>query len=426
MNETIQPELSTACADARIVILDEEALSNSELESFLRSRGYSQVSGLGARDDMIIALRDERPDLILLELALRRPNAFEILAKMHADRMLRHVPVIAISASDERANRLHALKLGASDVLAKPIDPAELELRVRNTLLAKSWHDQLAYTDGLTGLPNRESCLLRLDWALKLAQRQSNHGALLQVGLQRFKQIIGALGPAAGDELLRAVGVRLAGCVRKVDIVSSDAVLGSSAQLTRGDGDEFTILLPIMSRNDQASVVAQRVVTAMAEPFRVLGHEVFVACMIGIATFGGDRGEGGDGGDRDTVLRQAKLAMRSGRSSGEVSGEGSGDAAGLKGLSNDKSAGIAAGSGFRFFSQDLNERASARMALERELRYALARHELVLHYQPNVDLRPPGSRRRGARPLAASRARPARSGRVHRARRGVRADRPAG
>jgi diguanylate cyclase len=344
-------------ARARIAIVDAEPLTCAELEAFLRSLGYLQVVTVAPDADVLDTLREERPDLVLLDLALREPTAFEVLGWMGTDRLLRHVPVIAVTAQDERPNRLRALKLGATDYLVKPIDPADLELRLRNTLATKLHHDRLAYTDALTGLPNREASLNRLDWALKFARRHNTTGAVLQVGLDRFKQINDTLGPAMGDELLRAVGRRLATCLRDSDVVTRDAPAESAAQVTRGDGDEFTVLLPAMVRSDHASVVANRIVEAMADPFMLIGHEVFVTCQVGIAVFPTDAL------DRDTVLRQAKLAMRHARAAGEASG-----------------------SGFRFFSQELHGRSSNRLALERELHHALERDELVLHYQPKVDL----------------------------------------
>ena len=349
-----EPQLS---ARARIVVVDDEPLNSAELEAFLRSLGFQHVVAVAPGADMLDTLRDERPDLVLLELALREPTAFDVLGWMNTDRLLRHVPVIAITAQDERAERLRALKLGASDYLVKPIDPADLELRLRNTLEKKFQHDRLAYTDGLTGLPNRESSLNRLEWAMKFARRHNMPGAVLQVGLDRFKHINDTLGPAMGDELLRAVGMRLVTCLRDTDLVTQDIAPEIAAEVTRGDGDEFTVLLPAMVRSDHASVVAGRIVDAMVDPFMLTGHEVFVTCQVGIAVFPKDAT------DTDMVLRQAKLAMRSARAAGE-----------------------ALGSGFRFYSQELHGRSSNRLALERELHHALEREELTLHYQPKVDL----------------------------------------
>ena len=349
--------LVTAGANARIVIVDEEPLNSAELEAFLRPLGYQHVVALTPAQATLDALRDEWPDVVLLELTLREPNAFALLGWMKADRALRNVPVIVIATHDDRSNRLRALKLGAAEFLVKPIDPAELELRLRNTLATKVRHDLLAYTDGLTGLPNREWSLHRLGWALKHARRYHTVGAVLQVGLNRFKQVNDALGPGFADELLRAVGVRLQACVRETDLVTLDMTPETSAQVARGDGDEFNVLLPVIARADHASVVAQRIIESMAAAFVVAGDELFVTCQVGIAVFPGDSL------DQDVVLQQAKLAMRCERIEGQ-----------------------AAGSGFRFYSQELNQRSSSRLALEREFHHALEREELVLYYQPKVDM----------------------------------------
>jgi len=350
-------EGAQACTAARIVIVDDEPLNSAELEAFLRSLGYRHVVTVAPGTDTLDTLRDERPDLVLLDLAMRQPTAFDVLGWMNTDRLLRHVPIVVVTERDERQDRLRALQLGAGDYLVKPIDPTDLELRLRNTLTTKFHHDRLAYTDGLTGLPNRESSLHRLEWALKFARRHNTAGAVLQIGLDRFKHINDALGPAMGDELLRAVGLRLLTCIRDTDLVMRDTSSETAAQVARGDGDEFTVLLPAMTRSDHASIVAKRIVESMAEPFMLVGHELFVTCQVGIAAFPTDTL------DKDMVLRQAKLAMRHGRAAGE-----------------------AAGSGFRFYSQELNSRSSNRLTLERELHHALERNELVLHYQPKVDM----------------------------------------
>jgi len=346
-----------AWARARIVIVDDEPLNSGALEAFLRSLGYQNVVTVVPDAGTPDGVRHERPDMILLELALRGPTAFDVLDWINRDRVLRHVPVLAITAQDERATRIRALKLGACDYLVKPIDPIDLQLRLRNTLATKFHHDRLAYTDSLTGLPNRESSLHRLDWALKFARRQKVSGAVLQVGLDRFRQINDTLGPALGDELLRAVALRLQTCLRSTDVVTRDLPAGVEAELTRGDGDEFTVLLPVMTHSGDAGMVADRIVEAMAEAFLLAGHELSVTCQIGIAVFAGDTQ------DKDNVLRHAKLAMRDARSGSH-----------------------AGASGIRVYSQELHGRSSSRLTMERELHHAIERNELVLHFQPKVDV----------------------------------------
>jgi predicted signal transduction protein with EAL and GGDEF domain len=363
-----------ALAPARIVVIDEEPLAATELVELLHALGHPQASALPVGQGpasapsaalptaWLAALRDERPDLLLLELS--SPGALALLQALQADRLLREVPVIATQAEDRPADRLRALQLHAADVLLKPLDAAEFALRLHNVLRQKGRLDQLTYTDGTTGLPNREWSLRRLDEAIRASRRYGHSGAVLQVGLNRFQQINDALGLTLTDELLHEVGRRLATCVRDTDLVSHapesppTGAQEATARVARGDGDEFTILLPQLDRAEHASVVAQRIAEAMRAPLLVAGHEVFVGCRVGIAVFPGD------GQDKDSVLERAILAMR----------HGSADA-------------TPGGHPVRFYSQALHGRFTSRLAVERELHHALERQELQLLYQPKVSMR---------------------------------------
>ena len=346
-----------SAAESRIVVIDDEPLSAAALAAHLRGAGHHRVATLSSAEASVHALRDEQPDLVLIELGATTAGAFVVLHAMQADRLLCRVPVIALALQDDLASRVRALELGATDVLVKPIDAAELGLRLRNTLAAKAHRDQLAHTDPLTGLPNRESLLWRLDWALRHAQRHGSVGAVLQLGLDRFKQVNDALGPAVGDELLQAVAQRLVAGLRDSDMVAHAPLAHGAAVLSRGSGDEFTLLLPLVERVEDAGVVAQRMLARMVEPFAVAGQDLFVSCRIGVAVFPGDSG------DADTVLKHAGVAMRNVRSPGSM-----------------------AGGGFRFHSDELNTQASQRIGGVRELHHALERGELRLHYQPQVDV----------------------------------------
>ena len=348
-------DAARAPADASIVVVDDEPLNTAALADFLRGAGYRRVLSLSASAATPQALRDEQPDLVLLELALNQADAFDVLRWMQADRLLRHVPVIVLTAQDELADRLRALELGAADFLVKPIDGTELALRVRNTLAAKAYRDQLAFTDQLTGLPNRESLLWRLDWAIKHALRHASVGAVLQIGLDRFKQVNDALGPALGDELLHAVSQRLVAGLRDSDMVARAHASRAPVVLSRGGGDEFTVLLPVVDRAEDAAGVAKRLIERIAEPFTVAGHELFVSCRVGVVVFPADSA------DKDTVLQHAGVAMRHARDAGQMAG------------------------GFQFYSDKLNAQSLHRLNLERELHHALERDELRLHYQAQVD-----------------------------------------
>ena len=351
------PTGAAAPTVARIVVIDDEPLNVAALSDCLQRAGNRRLATLSGAQATPQALRDEQPDLVLLELGLTTAAAFDVLHAMRADRILGRVPVIALAPDDDLASRRRALELGAADVLVKPVDGAELELRVRNMLAAKLHRDQLAHTDHLTGLPNRESLLWRLDWALRHALRHGRVGAVLQIGLDRFNQVNDALGPAVGDELLRAVAQRLVPAMRDSDVVARGPAEHAAALLSRGSGDEFTVLLPLVERAEDVAVVARRLIAQMAEPFDVAGHELFVSLRIGMAVFPGDSAEA------DTVLKHAGVAMRCARGA-----EGSD------------------GGGFQFYSDALNAQAVHRIGIERELHHALDRGELMLYYQPQVNL----------------------------------------
>jgi diguanylate cyclase len=362
MNDSLFSDLDTplrvpaALPKARMVVLDEEPLNAMALEDFLRSQGYENVSILTGSDITLESLREALPDLVLVELSMGKPTALEVLAWMRGDRALRHVPVIALAETTGATTRLSALQGGANDVLTKPVEPAELGARLNNTLKIKAYSDRLAHTDALTGLPNRDSASQRLEWALKHAKRYDVVGAVLKVGLDRIRQVNDSLGPTMGSELLRSVAKRLQNCLRDTDLVAryND---GGSAVLARGEGDEFTVLLPIVERAEDTALVAQRIIDMMTRPFAIGGYDIVVTCRVGIAVFPTD------GQDKDTVLRHAAVAMRHGIT---------GDAARANSL--------------HFYSRELNSRSVQRLGLERELRMALEQDQLVLHYQPKVNV----------------------------------------
>jgi diguanylate cyclase (GGDEF)-like protein len=149
----------------------------------------------------------------------------------------------------------------------------------------------LAYHDALTGLPNRALLNDRLGQALASAKRAGTGGALMILDLDRFKDINDTLGHSMGDLLLKAVGERLKGLLRKSDTVS------------RMGGDEFVLLLPAITSAESASVTATKIVTAFRKPFVCNGHTLNVTASIGIADFPDD------GGDAETLLKNADIAL---------------------------------------------------------------------------------------------------------------------
>lgn len=340
--------------NAKVMMVDDEPITSEMLQSFLKDAGYRNFLLTSDPSEALELLVNQRPDVLLLDLMMPKVNGFDILRAMRADAKLRHIPVIVLTSSSDAENKLQALELGATDFLAKPVDSSELALRLRNTLAAKAYQDQLAYYDSLTGLPNRQMLADRLDWAFRQAERYGRTGALLHLNIDRFKQVNEALGPAMGDEVLRIVASRLGQVVRASDTLGRTGEELMHNSLPRLAGDEFTVLLVEMEKIESAINVAQRLLDSMKEPLHVGGHDLFVTLSIGIAVFPTD------GANRDVLQKNAAAALESVKKKG--------------------------GNSYHFYSNSLNERSLQFLNLQNDLRKAIERGEFRLYFQPKLEV----------------------------------------
>jgi diguanylate cyclase (GGDEF)-like protein len=229
----------------------------------------------------------------------------------------------------------------------------ELNEAVQQVTRTKNRLRQLAYYDSLTALPNRRLFTEQLSLLLRLAKRNGQNLALLFLDLDNFKRINDSLGHSAGDFLLREVGSRLAGCVRDSDVVAHYVDSETRIGVSRLGGDEFTVVLNQVGSAEDAEMVARRLLDVLAKPLHIEGHELVVTPSVGIAL----APEHAD--DVEGLLRCADTAMYHAKSAGKNSYlvyEAAMDAAGLD-----------------------------RLTLENDLRRAIERDELRLHYQPQVD-----------------------------------------
>ncbi|MDO8284711.1 MAG: EAL domain-containing protein [Rhodoferax sp.] len=203
---------------------------------------------------------------------------------------------------------------------------------------------ELAFHDQLSGLPNRTLLRDRLKQAVTVSERDQGFNALLFLDLDNFKSLNDTLGHDVGDLLLQQVANRLMGCVRGGDTVA------------RLGGDEFVLMLAGLGRNEAAAVMAaeavgEKVLAALSVPYQIRSHEHSSTCSIGVTLFGGGQSE-----SIEEPLKRADLAMYQAKAIGR--------------------------NALRFFDPDMQAAVSDRVALDKDLRAALAREEFSLNFQP--------------------------------------------
>ncbi len=213
---------------------------------------------------------------------------------------------------------------------------------------------RLAYYDSLTGLANRVLFKDRLSHAISHAERHGQTLATLFIDLDRFKVINDTLGHTVGDLLLTQVAERLSESVRQSDSVARHADQEPSHALARLGGDEFTILLTALPNPEDAGRVARRILEALAHPFNIEGHEVFIAASIGISIYPSD------GATVEALLKNADTAMYHAKEQGR--------------------------NNCQFYSSGLNAAAAERLDLENDIRRALEREEFIVYYQPKLNI----------------------------------------
>src|SRR3954465_3582258 len=217
----------------------------------------------------------------------------------------------------------------------------KLEMEVGERKVAEQRAQHLADHDALTGLPNRRLLEDRLTQALALSYRNRKQTAVMFVDLDRFKTVNDSLGHAVGDVLLKEVAQRLVMQLREGDTIC------------RIGGDEFMVVLPEVKRSSHVAQVAQKIIEQLSEPMVIEERELTVTPSIGIAVFPDD------GRDAETLIRNADAAMYHAKEMGRAN--------------------------YQFFTEQMNLVAARRLALEGDLRRALGRDEMRLHYQPIVD-----------------------------------------
>ncbi|MFN3531258.1 MAG: EAL domain-containing protein [Candidatus Brocadia sp.] len=220
------------------------------------------------------------------------------------------------------------------------------ELVLANDVTERKWMEEkikhMAFHDSLTSLPNRILFNDRLTLALAHAHRNKEMLAVLFLDLDRFKSINDTLGHSAGDLLLHEIANRLKSCIREEDTVARFA------------GDEFTLLLSGINEAEDVHSIARKILDAIRQPLMIRGHELYITTSIGIAIYPND------GGDAETLLKNADTAMYHAKEQGR--------------------------NNYQFYMEAMHAKSFEKMIMERNLRRALEREEFVVYYQPLVNI----------------------------------------
>ena len=266
-----------------------------------------------------------------------------ILIRFLTSRMTRPLSQLSASMACAEAgeSNVRAVLSGPKDIvdMAHAFNSmmAALEDRIAAVSHAERRIRHLAYNDTLTELPNRMQFMDMLNQTIDRARDKGQTFALLFLDLNRFKNVNDTLGHDAGDRLLIAAGRRISHSVRAGDSVA------------RFGGDEFTVLLEDITSVTAGSVASQKICLALAKPFEIDGHDIYVSASIGISVYPAD------GMDGNTLLKHADSAMYLAKKNN---------------------------SGHEFYESGMGTMVSEHVKLEGGLRRAEERNELLVYYQP--------------------------------------------
>ncbi len=342
-----------------ILIIDDDAPIRQLLIEVLSDR-YACCEAESA-EQALAALARDNFDLVISDIRMGGMSGLELVPHVHS--IAPDCVVLMISGQNNIETAIEAMRAGAFDFITKPIDIQLVEAAVRRaithyTLLEdKRRHEnhledlvqsrtaeieRLAHFDSLTELPNRLLFADRLTQALKLPQRDNQKLGTLLLRLDRFKNINDTLGHTVGDRLLCDFAERIKGSISE------------ESTLARFEGDEFALLIPNVKGSGNILNSLGRIRDLLNAPFILDEHKLYITFTAGISL------SPTDGENAQELLKNAGVALNRALSRG--------------------------GNNYQFYRADMNTHALARLTMEAELRRALEKGELALHYQPQVEL----------------------------------------
>lgn len=297
MND-VKPILTAAGAvkSARLLVVDDQPVNIQVLYHIFADT--CQVFMARSGQQALAFCAGEPPDLILLDLTMPDMDGYEVCTRLKADPATADIPVIFVTASDDRDSEEQGLAVGAVDFIVKPVNAAIVRARVKTHLTLKRQADLLrnmAFVDGLTGIYNRRYFDNRIDIEWRLAIRNATCLSIIMVDVDHFKRYNDLHGHQVGDECLRQVAAALhQSGGRPSDVVA------------RYGGEEFVCLLPSTSL-DSATAIASRM-RAKVEALQIAHGNSSVAAMVTISL--GVWGQVGQAGlPAEALLRRADAQL---------------------------------------------------------------------------------------------------------------------
>jgi len=288
--------------------------------------------------------REQQFDLAIFDLVM--PNVDGISACKEVTFQTQNPPpVLIVTSLDDDTSISHAFDAGAIDYITKPINWSVFKQRVKRIVEAEKNRQKiqrLEFHDTLTGLPNRTLLLDRLESATLRAQRNKNMVALMMIDIDNLKLINETLGHANGDKLIQSVASRLSKTIRNTDTLS------------RSGGDEFDLIIENIHRLEDIGLMAEKFSRTIEHNLTLMDEEIHVKASIGISVYPQD------GNDIGSLLSHADAALYRAKDRG--------------------------GNVYEFYSPELGKNANRRLKLENALRQAIVNDELVVYYQPKINL----------------------------------------
>ncbi|MCW9013936.1 MAG: EAL domain-containing protein [Gammaproteobacteria bacterium] len=334
---------NTDASSSRILIADDDPSILLLLKHILLAEGYTVTEAATGSEALELCNNNEY-ELAIFDFVMPDMSGIDV-CKILSHQINDTPPVLIVTSLDDDASVDKAFQSGATDYITKPINWSVFKNRVSRIVKAEQTRKvarRLEHHDPLTGLPNRLLLLDRLESAIYRAKRNNTHVALMMIDIDNFKLINETLGHDKGDLLLQSLSTRLLDAIRETDTLS------------RIGGDEFSLIIENIERIEDIVQMAEHLSNILEHDITLGNQNIHIKASMGITLYPQD------GNDIGTLLRNSDIALHKAKDLGSNL--------------------------YHFFSPDLSRKAFRRLNLENNLRNAIDNKELVVFYQPKVEL----------------------------------------